>query len=188
MPVFLGIDLAAWLTMVAIVSGPIAAIRIDRFLQKQKESRERKIKLFRELMATRGTRLLPRHVEALNLITVEYSRNDSSEFPVFNAWKNYHAHLNDKIVKGKGESTEAYEARSTAWINKQINLLTELLKAMAKHLGYAFDDVEIRDGGYWPQGWTNVEGEQNRVRQLLLEILEGKRAFPVTPFDVTRHQ
>ncbi|MHB8405565.1 MAG: DUF6680 family protein [Gammaproteobacteria bacterium] len=64
-----------------------------------------------------------------------------------------------------------------------LRLLTELLKTMAIYLKYSFDDVEIRDGGYSPQGWMNVEGEQNQVRQLLIEILAGQRALQVMPFE-----
>ena len=185
---FLGINLSEWLTIAAIVIGPIAAIQIDRYLQRRKEIRERKVKLFRELMATRGTRLSTRHVEALNLISVEYSSTSTSERPVLNAWKNYHAHLNDRLIKAPAESNDAFETRSAAWGTRQIDLLTALLKEMAVSLNYTFDDVEIRDGGYSPQGWMNIEGEQNRLRQLLIDMLSGERPLQIMPFENDRHQ
>lgn len=167
------------LTIIAILLGPVVAIRVDRYIQRQNEKRGHKLRLFRELMATRGTRLLPRHVEALNLIIVEYSRNIPSENVVINAWKNYHAHLNARVNKLENESEETFTARQLQWNTRLLDLLTELLKEMAAFLGLKYDDVEIREGVYAPQGWADTEGENNRLRQALLDILEGRRAFPI---------
>ncbi|MGH7750523.1 MAG: DUF6680 family protein [Candidatus Dormibacteria bacterium] len=168
------------LTIIAILLGPVVAIQVDRYLNRQNDHRSRKLHLFRELMATRGTRLLPRHVEALNLIIVEYSKNIPSENTVINAWKNYHAHLNNRVVKLAEEDEATFIGRQSQWNTRQLDLLTELLKEMSKYLGLKYDDVEIREGVYSPQGWANTEGENNRLRQALLNILEGRSSLPVT--------
>ncbi|MFL6214209.1 MAG: DUF6680 family protein, partial [Blastocatellia bacterium] len=48
--------LVDWLTIAAIVLGPIIAIRISTFLERRKENKRRKEYVFRTLMATRASR------------------------------------------------------------------------------------------------------------------------------------
>ena len=69
---WLGIRLEGWLTIAAIVCGPILALWAQRWSERRREKRTRKLWLFRELMVTRTIRLSGRHVEALNLIDLEF--------------------------------------------------------------------------------------------------------------------
>ena len=61
-------------TIVAIIIGPIVALWIQRNSEKRREKRNRKLVIFKELMATLATTLSPRHVDALNAIEVEFSK------------------------------------------------------------------------------------------------------------------
>jgi hypothetical protein len=54
---------------------------------------------------------------------------------------------------------------------------------MAKSLGYHFDEVQIKKGGYYPMFLGSVEQEQHAVRRGILELLSGKRRIPVLLFE-----
>ena len=72
-----------FLTIVAIIVGPIAALCIQRKLDRERAARDRKLHIFRTLMTYRASRLNAHFVEALNAIEVEfYSPNDEKAKPV----------------------------------------------------------------------------------------------------------
>ncbi|WP_416208208.1 DUF6680 family protein [Halomonas sp.] len=52
----------------AVFLGPVVAVRLTRYLDNQKEIRERKVNIFKTLMATRAYTVSWAHVEALNRI------------------------------------------------------------------------------------------------------------------------
>ena len=58
----------AVLTIIAIVIGPMVALWLQGILGERREQRNRKLVIFKELMATRAARLNPRHVDALNAV------------------------------------------------------------------------------------------------------------------------
>src|SRR5438067_9365814 len=94
-PIWHGLPADIWLslaTIIAIILGPILAIQVEKYLEDRRESRRRKITLFRELMVTRGSRLSARHVEALNGIQMEF-HNEGEDKKVVDAWKLYITHL-----------------------------------------------------------------------------------------------
>jgi hypothetical protein len=75
------------LTIIAIVSGPIIALQVQRKLDREREALNRKLWVFKTLMSFRATALAPSFVQALNLIDVEFNGNDEKEKAVRNAWK-----------------------------------------------------------------------------------------------------
>ena len=46
--------IADFIAIVAILLGPIVAVRLTRYLDDRKEKKERKVKVFKTLMATRA--------------------------------------------------------------------------------------------------------------------------------------
>lgn len=46
--------IADWLMILAVLLGPIIAVRLTRYLDTKKEERERKLSVFKTLMATRA--------------------------------------------------------------------------------------------------------------------------------------
>jgi hypothetical protein len=58
--------------VVAVLLGPILAIQAEKFLHSRRERRQRKLEVFRTLMANRAAGLSPAHVEALNRIDIEF--------------------------------------------------------------------------------------------------------------------
>jgi hypothetical protein len=50
---------------------------------------------------------------------------------------------------------------------------------MGKTLDYDFNKTQIKNGTYAPVAHGRIELEQERVRQMTLELLEGKRVLPM---------
>lgn len=72
-----------WLVIIAIIIAPILAVQIQKFIENRKVIKERKMQVFRTLMATRATSLSPLHVEALNMIDIEFHKDKK----IVDAWK-----------------------------------------------------------------------------------------------------
>lgn len=156
-------------TISAIVIGPIAAVQIEKFLERNRDSKNRKESIFKTLMATRGTVLSYSHVEALNRIDLEFSSNKKYK-RVIDAWKEYFDNL----------SQHATNEQLAVWSARNDELLANLLFEMGKALHYNFDKVLIKRNVYSPVGHNNVEREQQAIRQGLLELLNGDRIVPMT--------
>jgi hypothetical protein len=163
-------------SIIAILAGPIVALRLQTRLDKRREAKDRKLKVFKTLMMHRVTPLSPYFVQALNLIDVEFDA--ANEKPVRDAWKVLLDHFADI-----GNLTRAGTPLPPNTTEKSATLATTLLLAMGKSLGYEFDEVQIKKGAYYPQGLGDVEQEQNALRRALLDLLEGKRRMPVALFE-----
>jgi hypothetical protein len=78
----------------AVLLAPLVAFQVSIFIEKRRDKRKRKINVFTALMATRAAGLSQKHVEALNLIDIEFYKDKL----VTNSWKAYIDHLNDKSL------------------------------------------------------------------------------------------
>ena len=124
------------------------------------------MKVFRTLMARRAMQLSIDHVEALNMIDVEFSKTSGPERVVAVAWKEYLDHLNKP-------------AASEGWSPRKEDLYCELLYKMALCLGYDFDKVHIKNQSYSPIAYSNLEEEQRTIRQCVMAVLNGERSIPI---------
>jgi hypothetical protein len=79
-------------TIIAIILGPILAVRVQRFIEHVAQRKEEKRRLFIALMSTRGRTMSLEHVQALNLIDVVFT--DSKDKPVTEAWAELNDHFN----------------------------------------------------------------------------------------------
>ncbi|MDK7600923.1 DUF6680 family protein [Citrobacter freundii] len=61
-------------TVFATLFSPIIAIRVQKYLEGKSQKQTVKVKIFSQLMATRAvsSRLLPEHVQALNMIDLAF--------------------------------------------------------------------------------------------------------------------
>jgi hypothetical protein len=155
------------LMIVATTISPLIAVQVTRFLDDRNEIRGRKLQVFKTLMATRAYTLSIAHVEALNRIDLEFSGKRVSEKDVIDSWQIYLDHLGNKSITGE------------AWAYKRVDLLVDLLYVMGKCLGYNFNKTQIKNATYSPTAHGRVETEQETLRQLTLELLEGRRSLPV---------
>lgn len=163
------------ITVAAIIIGPVAALYVQRKLDEGREARNRKLWVFKTLMAYRATPLSPNFVQALNLIDVEFERDTDKERAVRNAWKVLLDHF--------GDLGNPNIPAAAIPLDKSATLTTNLLLAMGKCLGYAFDEVQIKKGAYYPKWLGNVEEEQHALRRGVLDLLAGKRRVPVGVFE-----
>jgi hypothetical protein len=170
---WLGISLESWLTIAAVVLGPILALYAQRLLDNFRERRDRQTRVFRELMVTRSTRLSPRHVEGLNGVPLEFN-NTGKEKKVVEAWKAYLTHLSTDATKNP-----------EVWNRTGSELLIELLYEMSQRLGYKFGKLDIEKEVYLPRLFNDLEVQQTNLRMQLLELLDGKgtRKLPVAIFE-----
>lgn len=149
------------LTVFAALLSPLVAIQVTEWIRRGQESRSRKLHVFRTLMSTRAEKLAPNHVEALNLIDIEFDARRPKEKKVVEAWKLYHSHLSDPNYPQE------------TWAVRQTELLVELLYEMALYLGYEFDKAHIKRSAYFPRGHGEIEEEQHRLRKAILGAFAG---------------
>lgn len=150
-------------TILAIIAGPILALWIQRISERRRDQLNRKVVIFKELMATRATRLSPRHVDALNAIEVEFTER-AGDRAVLEAWRLYLDHLR---TDDAGDLPR--------WLDKQTDLLVDLLHEMARALEYDFSEVSLKQNVYSPLAHGELEADQYLLRKYVVEMLDGQR-------------
>lgn len=172
-------NVSDWLTVLAILVAPIVALQIQKYIEDRKEVKERKMQIFRTLMATRANRLNLNHIEALNMIDIEFFKNEK----VKEKWKllldnfvNYPQDLNEKN----------YELRLSSCAEKSDALFVDLLFEMAKSLDYKFDEVHLKRNIYVPKGQVDTIKGIEFIRSAFVEVLSGKRPIPIKILNVTK--
>ncbi len=158
MDLYLGIAV-----VIATLLGPVLAVVVTRRIDEGRAQTARRLEIFRALMRTRNAPLLPDHVNALNLVEVEFHRVPD----VLTIYRELMLHINTGTTFDE------------KWAQRHRSYLTKLLSAMAKNLGYGFEQLEVFEGGYYPKGWGQTEEQQLAMRLGLIELFSGKRSLPV---------
>lgn len=171
---FLGLEWSEWLMIWAILLAPLVAVQVSVFLDRRRAANQRKLDIFRALMTTRGSRMAPEHIRALNTIDVEFAGDDADSKKVFRAWKAYLDHLNTPAESMSGDT----------WLTRSDDLFVNLLHAMSLALGYDYDKTHIRRSAYYPKGYGDQEYDIMAIRRGFREVLEGKRPIPVAAITV----
>ena len=153
------------LMILATALSPLIAVQVTRYLDGHNEERGRKFAVFKALMSTRAYMVSPRHVEALNTIDLEFRAHRPREKAVLDVWQQYLDHLG------------ATSMEAGIWALRRNDLLVDLLYAMGNALGYQFNKTQIKNGTYAPIAHGKLEDEQGRVRELAIEVLEGRRSL-----------
>jgi len=165
-----GITISDWLMMLAVISGPILAVQIQKFIDRRNESKDKKLKVFRDLMTTRASTLAFQHVSALNMVGLEFNGKKFNK--VVSAWKTYIDHLNS--FPNDDENLQKI------WSEKKNDQLSDLLYEMGESLGFDFDKVHIKKAGYFPQAYADQENEQNFIRKQLVDVFLGEKSIPMS--------
>jgi hypothetical protein len=116
-------------------------------------------------MATRRAPLSTEKVSALNMVEIEFYGLQS----VQGAHRDVMAHINTPPLKAE------------EWNARHRTLLTKLLSEMAAVLSYKLQQLDMLEGGYYPQGLVDIETEQQAVRRTLIEVLSGSHPLSVSP-------
>jgi hypothetical protein len=144
-----------WAIVAATGLGPIVAVAITLWRTEVTSKYNRRVHVFRTLMATRRVGISPDHVNALNLVEVDYYGCDKVEA----AWSEYKDHLNNS---GKPEDD--------AWRETKEKLLAKLLFEIAAVLGFNIPAIDIFKGGYAPLGWAHREYRQLAAMEYLYDL------------------
>jgi len=175
--------------VIATILGPILAVQAQKFIERASDSRRRKMRIFVGLMATRAARVSPEHVQALNMIDIEFigrkvlgslRYQTKKEKTVSNEWSIYRDILYEDVVNTS-------ESQQTDWLSRSQEQFIALLHAISIALGYDFDKVLLKRGIYTPRAHGEQEIAQLTIRDSLVKILSGKQPIPmeVTSFPVS---
>ncbi len=164
-------EISDTLTIIAIIVAPFAAVFAQRSVETWSDKKNRRILLFKNLMASRGTSLSIQHVQALNMIDLEFAGRKFDD--VRSAWHSLHDHLGPL-------SEEVDDASTTLWLAKKAELSDQLLHTMARKLKYGFDPLDIKKGHYTPRYYDDIEEQSLATRRYLLEVLKGERSLTIT--------
>lgn len=151
------------ITIIALFSGPIAAVLITLWHQDRKQKIDANKRVFLTLMAHRkALPPNPEWVNALNLIDVIF--HDCPQIVAL--WHEYFALLCQ--IHNWEESTQQREHK-----------YLELLSAMAQSLGYRDIQQTDMDKFYSPKGQADLVQLQLKIYQELSRVLENTEHFLV---------
>lgn len=156
-----------WLSIIAIILAPIFALQIQKYIEDRKEIKSRKMQIFRTLMATRANRLSPVHIEALNMIDIEFYKDEE----ITKKWKLL---LGNFANYPQDPNKDNYLADLHSCSIRSDELFVNLLREMANRLNYKFDEVHLKRNIYVPKGQVDIVMWQETTRHALSNILEGK--------------
>ncbi|USD61325.1 hypothetical protein J4N45_04985 [Vibrio sp. SCSIO 43140] len=156
-----------WLMILAVLLGPIVAVQLTKYLDVQSAAKQRKLDIFKTLMATRSYTTHWDHVMTLNRIDLEFNTSHKKEKEVVEAWKAYLDLLRDRSMSPE------------QWNLKRVELLIELLHKMALVLDYSFDKTHIKNSSYSPVAHGDIENQQEQIRKGLSQLLEGRASIPM---------
>jgi hypothetical protein len=156
-----------WAIVAATGLGPIFAVALTLWREKVRTKYNQRLHVFRTLMATRRIGISPEHVNAINLVEVDFYKCAKVEAE----WKKYKAHLNPT---GRAEDN--------AWREEKEKLLAQLLFEIAAVLHFKIPTLEIFKGGYAPGGWAYRDARALGALEFVYELSEGKKGVPMKPF------
>ena len=156
-----------WIMVLAVLLSPLIAVQVQKWIEAFREKRNRKLYVFTTLMGTRGARLSPEHVNALNMIDLAFygrkilglRQQTKNEQAITEAWKKYFNQLTIKY-------DPTNESDSKKWQQDVDVLFYALLSKMATVLGYHFDDVHLQNNSYTPIACG--EKEKNQMATIII--------------------
>jgi hypothetical protein len=165
-----------WAIVFATLMGPVLAVQAQKWIESLRRTSEAKDLIFKSLMATRGARLSPEHVRALNMIDLTFygkgvSRRTKMEQNVLDAWREYLDHLYEPFPQDEGEVKVIQAHRE--------ELITNLLSAIAMERGLRFDRVQLKKGSYMPVGFEEQDQKQKALLDGAVKVFKGESAIKV---------
>jgi hypothetical protein len=160
-----------WITIIALVLGPVVAVAIGQRLQDRKADTDRKFWILSQLWGGRHAPVTPEFVRALNSVDVVF-RNDSQ---VRKLWREFFEMLCDPNLTNPTGFTQREKKKR------------EMLVEMARVLGLGDEVKEIdADRIYIPE-WLGKQDETLReIQKEWLRVLKATPSFPVNPAPAKR--
>lgn len=161
-------DWGALVNLVAILVGPLVAVVVTRIMDNRSAEKTRHYQVFRDLMRTRAAKISPAHVDALNLVEIEFHNAPK----VKEAWQRYMENLAAQTPAESGAQSNFYLRREQLFI--------KLIQEVANKVGLKSVDItDAMTNNYFPVGWQNEQQEQEQVRRLLIAMLSGAKPLSV---------
>ena len=157
----------------ATIVGPILAVWASEWRQRRKAQTDRKEWVFRTLMSTRGAKLNPEHVAAINHIEFAFPRKACPAIEDTRALYRRHLRSPDSISQDN--------AVRQAWTSKANDLFAAMLYLMAVELKIPFTKSDITEESYHPDAHLFSELESREIRNLLLQVLKNGRPINIRP-------
>lgn len=143
-----------WLTLLAIVLGPIGAVGITLFIEHSRKIKERRVLIVRMLLATRHMPADAQYNTAVNLIPADF--NDQPK--VMAAWRRYHAAARERHDKdGQADHQKRLNAA-------QSSMIFEVMRSV----GLEMSEGDIQTEAYVSEGFV----ERDKI------YMESLRALP----------
>lgn len=153
--------------VVAALLGPVLAVQTQKWLERKRETKERRLFIFRTLMATRAAMLSPQHVEALNAVPVEFYGKNKRLKQINEAWKLYLDHHDNRLPA------------NDAWAQKRLDLFLDMLHLISQFLGYNFTRAQLGRDIYSPRAHGDLETDQTIIRRGLVGLFKGEITLPM---------
>jgi hypothetical protein len=150
--------------IVATFMGPIFAVLVTLWREGRNELLKRRSFIFRTLMATRRIAISREHVDALNLIEVDFY----GMMPVQNAYTAYIGHL------------RTTHPDDQVWGNTRQDLLAKLLHELSLAMRMPIGEIDLRNGGYSPRAWEN----RDHLEEYVVRMINGKDSVPIRIVDM----
>ncbi|MHB8542024.1 MAG: DUF6680 family protein [Candidatus Acidiferrales bacterium] len=157
-PSYWGLTISEWLTITAIVLGPILAVAMQLAMQARKAKRDQKLWVFNTLMGLRATIVNETFVQAFNLVDVVFYKH-----PDIRKKRQQFLSVTDGAA---GRELTAQE------LDRCKDLVAEMLAKIGRELGFVFDHSEIKNTGYYPAGLA-------KLPTAALAVLEGGASLGV---------
>jgi hypothetical protein len=133
---FWSLKLGDLLMISAVGLSPLIAVLLQKWFEKVGSTHQQRLWIFRTIMSLRSAPLEPGHVQALNMITLDFKGKQYAQ--VRRHWEIYLKHL-------------SIPATDPNWNQKRGELLANLLVEMGKQLGFKFDSTHVTAEFYRPQ-------------------------------------
>ena len=147
----------------------LAAERRHADSENEKAIRERRERVFKDLMATRALPVSSARVNALNMIDLEFYGPGDAEKNVRQALESHMEALGMEMTPTNQELV----------ISKHNETFSRVLYLMARCLGYDFTETHLRKSVYYPKGHATFSERLERSQAAALQILEGERILTV---------
>jgi len=149
-----------WLTLCAILVGPIAAVGITLWIEKSRQVTDRRLYVTRMLLMTRHMPADPQYNAAINLIPIEF--NDQPK--VMEAWRAFHERVNESPEPARKAD---HQKRLTA---AQSGLIFQVIKCAGLS---NLSEGDIQTQAYISQGFVDRD-------QIYLDSLRAMPAIAAT--------
>jgi hypothetical protein len=177
LPILLGFRPYEWLTLLAIVVGPIVAVCISLIIEARRRSRDQRLHVFRIIMTTRHLPGDPGYSSSINLVPVEFHRSRD----VINAYNEYIESTRFRVQLGEEDKQNRLLA------SKQAKLIFE----MANDLGFRLRESDLEIQAYAADGFIKRDNivldaflairEVAEVLKVQTQILMGEQIRPSDP-------